>query len=463
MKNKKNNTLLFVIFSLLIILIIILFAFFLKRVISNSSKKYDISTNTLLISDSGDMFQPESESKLSLNWNNNYYLHSNLEKEKIGKSVISYNLKNFVLNFYGTIYKVNLNGEVEIKKDFTELTSSEPAFYKIDDRKYLFVDSTMISDDSETVLASKFLFIQVDKKGNAYFLNNLINVKTINPMVINGTKFSFDIANELLVVNDKNINLKNIIGSTNEYVKESESADPMDGVDYLTDSFNKYMNELAGANDNIVNNITNNNGVDLKDLNYSRWVNLTSVDTTVTSINVNYLVFDPYNDYTDIFLTYVETGTENYNTISLSKENTSYVIYGLKPLTQYTITLNYSYQGVNQVSDSLVVKTDNPKYEIVVDKVDYFNKIVYFTIKSNNQIIFDSFDLSFNSGETNIIRNYMYEQSDERNKASTIEGYSSSFDYSGKDVSGFVTLKMDNIYYNGHLLEFEYQSKFLVN
>lgn len=41
-------------------------------------------------------------------------------------------------------------------------------------------------------------------------------------MIISTDDFKFDVANEILTYNDENINLKKIIGSTNEYVKREE-------------------------------------------------------------------------------------------------------------------------------------------------------------------------------------------------------------------------------------------------
>ncbi len=62
----------------------------------------------------------------------------------------------------------------------------------------------------------------IDKLGNALLLNNEINAKTINEMIISTDEFSFDVANESLVYDNENIDLKKIIGSTNEHVKQEK-------------------------------------------------------------------------------------------------------------------------------------------------------------------------------------------------------------------------------------------------
>ena len=65
-----------------------------------------------------------------------------------------------------------------------------------------------------------YLLVELDKIGNAKLSNNKINLKTISPTKLVTSKYTFDIANEILTYGSDIIDLKKIIGSTNTYTKE---------------------------------------------------------------------------------------------------------------------------------------------------------------------------------------------------------------------------------------------------
>ena len=120
------------------------------------------------------------------------------------------------------MFKVLLDGQVEkYSKDTTIKNTSEDAFYKIADREYLMI-SNSIKNESGSISTSKYLYIIIDKSGNTLLLNNEIYARTINPIVLSTSSYRFDIANEKLIVGNEEINLKDIIGSTNEYVEKEE-------------------------------------------------------------------------------------------------------------------------------------------------------------------------------------------------------------------------------------------------
>lgn len=98
---------------------------------------------------------------------------------------------------------------------------TESKLYKIEDRKYLIV-SEKISNENETINAENYLIVILDKSGNTQLINDKMDIKTINALVLKTDIFTFDVANERLIYEETKIDLKKIIGSTNEYVEKEK-------------------------------------------------------------------------------------------------------------------------------------------------------------------------------------------------------------------------------------------------
>ena len=88
----------------------------------------------------------------------------------------------------------------------------------------MLVDREIVSSDKFTNTVN-YLLVELDKLGNAKLSNNKINLKTITPMILVTSKYRFDINNEILNFGSYDIDLKKIIGSTNQYKPEEVDKD----------------------------------------------------------------------------------------------------------------------------------------------------------------------------------------------------------------------------------------------
>ena len=154
---------------------------------------------------------------------------------------------------------------------------------------------------------------------------------------------SFDIANEILIYNDKKINLKKIIGSTNNYKKDDTSKENTDSSDKDSNKNNKnnkvetnnfateipyYDNYLKNVINSVNNLSSSANKINDKThdtvkkgeiyYDFSKWAALKSVTSSVTSITVNYSVYDPNNEYQSVFLQ-VDDNNGNINKMFVNK------------------------------------------------------------------------------------------------------------------------------------------------
>ena len=416
--NKKR----FAIFAIIIIIIIILLITCLRLALNHEVEEYRIESNVTLYDSEYEPLQPEEAGTITKKWDGNYYLtvDNTNETYKLNPEVVSYNGNNSQVTLYGDVFKVLLDGQVEkYSKDTTIRNTSEDAFYKIADRQYLMI-SNSIKNESGSISTSKYLYIIIDKSGNTLLLNNEIYARTINPIVLSTSSYRFDIANEKLIVGNEEINLKDIIGSTNEYVEKEEEKD-MDWQNLIPEynggtSGNGSDNSGNGQNadGSVINNqggaqsgtnsgtsgnagnggdtIINNSNSSTNQTPLSKSVSLRGAIATSSYIDIEYAVQDPQNRYQTVYAFVEAVGYEN--TIALDKNATTYRLTDLEPNTEYKITLGYKEitednEVVDNIEDVLSVRTTKINASIDITRVGTGSKKVYFNLKLDQNYAFD--------------------------------------------------------------------------
>lgn len=412
--NKKR----FAIFAIIIIIIIILLITCLRLALNHEVEEYRIESNVTLYDSEYEPLQPEEAGTITKKWDGNYYLtlDNTNETYKLNPEVVSYNGNNSQVTLYGDVFKVLLDGQVEkYSKDTTIRNTSEDAFYKIADRQYLMI-SNSIKNESGSISTSKYLYIIIDKSGNTLLLNNEIYARTINPIVLSTSSYRFDIANEKLIVGNEEINLKDIIGSTNEYVEKEEEKD-MDWQNLIPEynggtSENGSDNSGNGQNadGSVINNqggaqsgtsgnagnggdtIINNSNSSTNQTPLSKSVSLRGAIATSSYIDIEYAVQDPQNRYQTVYAFVEAVGYEN--TIALDKNATTYRLTDLEPNTEYKITLGYreiteSNEVMDNIEDVLSVRTTKINASIDITRVGTGSKKVYFNLKLDQNYAFD--------------------------------------------------------------------------
>ena len=417
--NKKR----FAIFAIIIIIIIILLITCLRLALNHEVEEYQIESNVTLYDSEYEPLQPEEPGIITKKWDGNYYLtlDNTNETYKLNSEVVSFNENNSQVTLYGNVFKVLLDGQVEkYSKDTTIKNTSEDAFYKIADREYLMI-SNSIKNESGSISTSKYLYIIIDKSGNTLLLNNQIYARTINPIVLSTNSYKFDIANEKLIVGNDEIDLKKIIGSSNEYVEKDEEKDidwqnlipdnqgtsssnngsegtqnsdgttnNQGGVQTGTGTNAGTSNGESGSStggDTIINNNTDTNKTPL-----SKSVSLRGAIATSSYIDIEYAVSDPENRYQTVYAFIEAVGYEN--TIALDKNTTTYRLTDLEPNTEYKITLGYKEitednEVVDNIEDVLSVRTTKINASLDVTRVSTGSKKVYFNLKLDQNYAFD--------------------------------------------------------------------------
>lgn len=465
-KYDKRNKIYFGIVLVASLVLIIIFSFFIAKVIKNGKIEYFIDEGSILYDKDKNLIKLDTESVLKIKWNDEYYLMENDNMYLLGTNSIIYNPSKDIMQLYGKYYEVTSGGEdnVIVYEDETVVKTTESKFLKIADRKYLIIDP-VIKTENGSLNTKNYLIVELDKMGNATLLNNEVNLKTFEPTTIITSNFVFDIANEQLTISDQIIDLKKIIGSTNEYVKPEEK--PNDEEEDNNSSDNNQSNNQGNTGGNNGNNTSegdnnegqtggnNNNDEDdnIDDIiDKTKTTSIISINPSVGNISIDYVIYDPLNEYESVF---VEVKDENDKLVSVGyfdKMNTNFIITGLKANIRYNLKFKYVYykEGVRveEIFDEANVTVGKPNISLRVDKVT--KDTIYYTVLLDKDYSLDTLTVNLVSDldDGNQVK---FSNTFDSNSLSNKENVSGSFKYS--NMGQFATLYINNVKFSGYSLD----------
>lgn len=524
--NNKTKKTMMIILGLFAIIIVIFFLF-VKKAIEVDKTAYEVKSGAILFDKGNNMLTLTNKGVIKIKWGGDYYLEYNEEDYDLGTHVVSYDSNTGNITLYGKYYEVTKVGEVEVIKGENQIKSSvKSKFYKLADRKYLIIDRTIESDDS-SFTTSNYLMVNLDKLGNATLLNNKTSYKTIKPTTLRTSSYVFDIANEKINFGGEDIDLKKIIGSTNEYDEETynlnatkeeditEGTGTGDGSGSGTGGSGDGSGtggsgsggsgtgtsgdgsgiggtggtggtEVAGTGSDSITGIgtgTNSNGTtagtnSTHNNNYSSGVSDETVQAIVNatkntsvirvtgginSIDVDYVVYDPNNEYKSVYVDVENTVTGQKNVIYLSKTDTNITISDLTPNVYYYLTFKYSYYDENQILkeytfDEVGLYTEIPTMIITATKITN-NKLYYkINLDKNYTITGGTINLYLNDQFTNISSSISAKGS-----VNTISGEDCYIDLSSLALSkgNTLSIRLVSLSFNGYTIKPSINYKFM--
>ena len=277
--------------------------------------------------------------------------------------------------------------------------------------------------------------VNLDKSGNATLINDKVSLKTITPTKLRTSAYVFDIANELLNFGKEDIDLKKIIGSTNVYDEDkydlnAEASDSDDetgggkgnGTGSGTGEGNGSGTEGsatgdgtggtgAGTNGNGTTNGTNsnyNNNYDsgISDSTVEEIIKATKntsvirVASNINSISVDYVVYDPDNEYKSVYVEVENSLNGQVNVVYLSKTDTNILINNLTPNVYYNLTFKYSYVDSGQTKeytfDNFGIYTEVPTMTLSVVKIVDGNLFYKINLDNKYNIVGGAINLLVN-------------------------------------------------------------------
>ena len=449
----KGNIKAFVLFSVIAIFVVAIFIFGITKVMSYDKNVYTVEAGSYLFDESYNPISLEEEGTIYQNWDGKYYLKTKNDKYVLGTESIVYNPKDYRMYTYGVVYQTYDDGTVAKKSGQTEIVkNTDAAFYKLSDRKYLMIDKEII-DSSKDFLVNNFLVVVLDKQGNALLLNDSTNLKILNTLTLKSQNFTFDVANEKLKYKGKEIDLKKVIGSSNEYVEKDKSSTKNNNSN--SNNSNSTINNGSSTNVNVSNGGDNTgSGTTTK---FQKRVSLKDIIPSVTYIDVNYSVIDPANEYESIFL--LLSDSINTTRIQLNKDEIRYRIINLLPNSEYTVSIGYNYKDkengdslIEEIQDVVRVRTAKPDYNITITKIS--QNRVYFTLKIDPLYKLESGKIVLYS-DNSAINTVNIDTS----TATTLKGWESYMDIPSPGYE--ILLRLEDTMYNGNNINMNVTARYI--
>lgn len=404
-KFEKRNVVKFSIFGALIVACVIAISLVVILFVNKEDNKYYVASNSLVFADDDSIYSIVNEGEIVKKWDKNYYLtDENYKSVNLGKNPAVYAATSNSITLYGECYRIYPDGTTLKYANGIDINNTkENSLYKIADRNYIFVGNDVYSY-VDGYKAKDFMRIKIAKNGNALLQGNGLNSKTLNHVVLVSGNLYFDVASEILYCDGVEINLRKIIGSTNEY----------DGAPILYSQTSIERPETSTANQEIPDietyNITGgtggqggvggyggnggnagsggagglggdggdggDGGTTRQDESYH--ITFDDVQAGVSSITIKYTVNDPTNKIGRLIADISLEDSDTYDRYVLDKYANSYTFYGLESDKRYQV--NFAYHEY--------IVGDNNVYKLseLINKGNYFvrTKNAIATITTEN-------------------------------------------------------------------------------
>lgn len=367
MKNKRNIGIIIVIS----IIIVIMFSLVIKLFLSSDQKEYQIEKGSIVFDKDKTVIKIDNDAIIKTKWNNEYYLIYNDKNYELGKTALSFNENTSEIKLYGKYYEITNDSEINVTSDETIIKNSLlTKFYKLEDRKYLIIDKEIKSADS-LLSTTDFLIVEIDRVGNATLTNHKVSLKTFSETTIVTSNYTFDIANEILTYGNDKIDLKKIIGSSNNYKKEDLI--PEDNTNGGNSSSNIVDNGQTTSDSNKGNGSSNGGNTSVEEIKKeAKNTSVISATSTSSKIIIDYVIYDPYNEYSSVVLEVMREGSSDVDVIYLNSKDTRYELSNnITPNTKYNLRFKYSYVDENNE----LVTNEFQNIDIITKKVNIDLKV----------------------------------------------------------------------------------------
>lgn len=463
MKNKRNIGIIIGIS----IIIIIMFSLIIRFFFTMNREEYTVAEGSIVFDKDKTLIKIKSPAKIKTKWKGEYYLIYEDKDYELGNTAIAFNEQTTEIKLYGRYYEISSGSEINITSDETVIGNSLiTKFYKLADRKYLIVDKEIKSLDN-LLSTTDFLLVELDKAGNATLTNHKVNLKTFSETSIITSNYTFDIANEILTYGSDKIDLKKIIGSTNKYEKEDLIPDENENIN---DNISNIVvngttgnqgdtdgtgtgtgNGTGGSTDgNGASNGTGNNTTIEEIKKEVKHTSVISVTSTINKIIIDYVIYDPYKEYTSVYMEVKKENSDTVETIYLNSNLTRYELKDILPNTKYNLKFKYTTtedgQEVIKEFSSTDISTKKPSLSLKVTKTRVGEITYVVTTENNYTLDTATLVLTIEDSKTGEIRTKTYDVNISNNTSNTIKVDK----LSDGDI---VELKLTNVASSGNIIK----------
>ena len=319
---------------------------------------------------------------------------------ELGNTPVVYDTTTTGLRLFGQrLYEIYNDGGVKIHKGETEVVDyTNASFYKLTETKYVMTGQ-VIRDSRGTVEATNFLIVSIDSKGNATLINDSIYMKLMGPTELTCGSVVLDTEAQTLTLGDEVIDLTAIIGGSDDTSVDSDGKIIIKGGD--GGKGGKGGTGAVGGDGGVggtggtggfggnggAGGLGGNGGAGgaggnggggsggMSGFSYNpnlrSSMTLTGVSTSLTTLDVNYAITDPFNLLGEVFVDISPTLSEGtpgaHIKVDLNSDEYQATVRGLNPGTMYTVQFGCRLyeSGDEQIADVVKISTKPLSYSLM--------------------------------------------------------------------------------------------------
>ncbi len=468
----------FAAFAAVAIIAIAGMSLFVFRAVAMGSQAYEVEQGTVFYDTDGAFVQTAAPGTARTSWAGDWTVScEDGSSYELGEHGVLYAEGSDEVVVLGDVWRVAEDGGVASSTGCTVLDADTGGLYKLADRQYVLAARQITCEDAG-IDTAPYVSVRMDRAGNAWIANHDMNVRTVQPLVLNAGALHFDIANERLqtlgddgsVVTD--VDLSKIGGSTNEYSPLDEAPDDAsDGASGSTSGVvggsggsasasggaggSSSSSSIAGSTSGSTSGSTGSGSQGSgknPNAGIAPQLTLTGTSTGVTSVTFDYRVYDPNGTFATVYalISKVSGGEPGQpEKVLLNAGSTTKTIYGLSPNSVYRITLGYTLYkqdgdgATEKTADFINVTTKAMGVGVTVPSLS--SKSITARVTTSASYPLDSAELVLYSRGMEVAR-----QAVDTSKASATGGWSTTFANPG---DGSFELRLENAVYRGEAVE----------
>ena len=455
--NKKNKAYIYILLTFVVIVFVAIGVFAYYK-IQDMNITYDVYRDSYFYNTKNELIPVQENTYAKKDFLGRYYVMIDNNKVYLGSNGVIYNASSRNVTLLGVFYEALKNGEVEkLKGESIISCTNANRIFKISDRKYLLVGPNINSTDG--ILSAKdYLIIELDKVGNGYFYNKDMNIKSFKDLLIDTGDFKVKVNEEKMTVGELEIDLANINGSTNEYAEKKKGTNQAAGKGTGGDS--PIIDGNGGGDDAKTEEI-------IKVEKYiARKTSIVNTTSTLDSITVNYVVYDPFTEYKGLFVVVFDQNGDKVAQYEMDMSLTSFTINNLKAHRNYKLNFYYTYQNeagnnVDTLFDTVNIQTQNFKAHLSLEMIT--DNSVRYILKVDDGYVLDSakVELSIISGDEVTTTKVHDLNKANLTVAAGNDGFADTF--SDLDLEGdFVKITLKDCMYQGEKIDITANYKFII-
>lgn len=168
------------IFAVLVILCTAVIGAGSLSVIQAQAASYELAPGSVVFDNARTAVELTESATLKKRWNSAYLLSMGEKEYDCGENTVAYSQNDGALQIFGGGYYVDESGNVIMLQNFHQIDDrNTTGFYKLTDMAYV-ISGTDIHTEDRSVETEGYVFVILDKLGNARVMNQEINLKVLN-------------------------------------------------------------------------------------------------------------------------------------------------------------------------------------------------------------------------------------------------------------------------------------------